>query len=649
MHAHPRILEFLSQSKDRAADQAIGAAIPHVDPLHQLELIEILLQREIPEGLAVLPEVFDQVGESGRARIISGSAKLYAALRASIRSPRSQTRLNALEIIRRGANPRLAYLAAMAIHDGAAKIRAEAAETIRRMAEQHVANHEQTRAILREQAETGEQLAQMWMGTIQMVAEERHFLLSALREALGSFESHHRPEVLEAAMLFADELEDVLFQGSVLLRGKLTHAMMEIIGDRLQPHLAPFAYVALAYNEIRRKIVGLLASCRDAGFMEAFIRYHWLAKDPSIARHLAAVRSLEILGDGFEFAFTLPVDVAVMAPSWLADLGIAPEQKVSVLNNFLLLDNPAASRAAIWAMTRIQTPMATLALEAAMEHEDEHVRVIARREVECRRRRSRRIVRRTRTDRPQPWAQLLDAARLTETFDDLWLNFERIAPELGAAGGKDSVKFVNGLNIQLQIKLNDPNPADRIRALRLVSTLNLAEHFNREIFNLCNDQIVEVRAMAVRLLAGIGDTTSRRILERAIAHDVPTVQARAIESLEQMGELRNRELLLPLLESEDAHVRGAAVRVLLKLHVPQAASSLMAMLRDRRMEYRCTALWVIDQMRLAALAPRLREMAHGDPDPRIARTALQILKRLQRVKAGDTTAVPVVQVEASAP
>lgn len=634
MHDRPRILEFLRTTTDAAADQAMATALPHAAPLLQLEILDMLLDRERDEGLARVPELYDRLTEAGQARVVAGCAKLFPALRGAIRSPDTQTRANALAIVRRTATPRLAWLASLAIHDGAAKIRAEAAETLRRMTEIHLEAAGNT-----EQEIGGNDPGHEAEGdregspSQRCTTEEREFLLTALREALAGFESHHRPEVLEAAMWLADALDDALFQGATLLRGKLTHAMLEIIGDRLRPEMAPFVYVALAHAPLRRRIVALLASCRDTAFFVAFIRRSWLGLDPDIRRHLATVRSLEWLASGFEAAFALPPDVSALVPRWLLDLGIPIEQKIAVLSNLLLVEDELTNRRAAWALTRLHVPAADAALHRAAEHEHAAVRAVARREIEFRRRRAPRLSHALRKDRPAEWARLLDSAGLSESFDDFWQNFERIGPDLAASAGRHAIEFVGGLSVHLRARLMDALPSERVRALRLTLTLGLATHFSSEVFGLCNDPSAEVRAAAMQTLADIGDTTARRILERAVVHDCPSVQARAIEALDTIGAMRSPGILIPLLDGADAHVRGAAVRVLLKLHVPRAAATLVAMLRDRRVEHRCTALWVIDQLHLATLAARVEEMAGNDPDPRIARTARQVLRRLQGARS----------------
>lgn len=630
MAARIKILDFLRSAADPAADDAILAALEMVPPEMHLQLVDLLIARESPTGLAGTINLYDQLEPMARSRIVGSTARLFATLRTSIRSSRNQTRLNALQIIRRSENPRLAYLAALAIHDGAVKIRAEGAVTLREMSLRHLTNHIQTTAILRDADEDGGSLATTIVATVKMIIEERQFLLSAMEDALASFESHHRAEVLEAAMLFADQLEDQLFTKNAMSRGKLTQAMLEIIGEHLAKKFVPFLYVSLKYPELRRRVIDLISACKDTEFFAEFIRQHWLIGDPAIGKGLGQLKTLEWLGDGFEPSFSLPADVAAIAPGWVVALGIPLEQKVAVLLNFLLIDNPAANRAAIWALRMIEAPGASLALQSAMEHEDAVVRTIAARELEFRKQREVAVRPRINGNRPPEWSALLESAGLNEEFEDLWLNFERVSPARARIAGKKALEFIPGLSIQLQNKLTGNQPIDRIRALRLIMALELADHFKREVFSITNDPTPEVRATAIRALGRIGDLTSRRILERALAQDTSIVQAQAIEALEQIGGLKETGLFTPLLESEDANVRAAAVRVLLKLRVPKAASVLVAMMQDARAEHRCMALWVIDQYRLAAIAPRLREMVKNDPDPRIARTAQQVLKRLER-------------------
>ncbi|HKQ48229.1 MAG TPA: HEAT repeat domain-containing protein [Phycisphaerae bacterium] len=652
MAKRPKILDILARIDDPVADEAMVAGILYVDADLQTEIVDLLLSRGHDLGLAALPQLYDKLEEDSQRRIVGQTAQLFSAMRSCVRGPDVQTRLNTLRIIRDSKNLRLAYLVALAMHDGAAKVRAEAATTLLALSEYHDATYAETTAALRESADD-EDLAQPIVATLQMLREERQFLFAALRESLESYESHHRPEVLAAAMAHADELEDSLFKNSTLKRGKLTHAMLEILAGTLVVNSAirsgaansryvPFLYVALRYPELRRRVMNHISTNSDPEFFVEFIRCGWLARDPGNRRHLSAVRLLTWLGDGFEPAFTLPPEIAAKLPGWLLAFGLPSDQKVAILLNLLLIDNLEANRAALWALTQIQTPSASLALQGAADHEAESVRRMAQFEIAHRRRMEERHVHHARKDRPAEWAQLLERAGISEEFDDLWRNFEGLQPAQAQLAGQFAPEYVEGLNLHVQNKMLDAQPAERLRAVRFVTTLRIVDRFRKDLFSLANDPMAEVRATVMKALAGIGEATSRRILERGLGDDSPAVQAAAIEALDALGALRrNPDRLLPKTESEDAAVRAAAIRALLKMHVPKSAVALVMMLQDPRVEHRCTALWIIDQMRLSAIAPRVQTLAENDQDPRIARTAQQVLRRLVQRPSPAPAARPV--------
>ncbi len=635
MRGHPRILDILRGVEDTAADHALVAGLLHVDPTTQGRIVEILLQRASDAGLTALPEVFDQLELPTRRTIIANTARLFSALRSSIRSPNAQTRFSTLKIIRESGNPRLAYLAALAVRDGAAKIRAEAASTLLHLARVHQSEVSQTTESLQDTTGAEADLARTAAATIRLLCEERKFLLDAIREGLDCFESHHRPEVLEAAMIFANELEGVLFHNNTLKRGKLTHAMLDILGTAPAQRFVAFVYVAMRYPELRRRIVSIISEYRNQQFFAEFIRYHWLALDPQISRTLIAIKRLAWFGDGFEPAFSLPPDVAGKAPSWVMALGLPMEQKIAILLNFILIDQPEANRAAVWALARLDNPAGTMALQSAVDHEDTVVRQIAERAIRFRERRDRRLTEVVQRGRSKEWSSLLNVAGLSEEFDDLWQHFDRLQPAQAKLAGPQVLEYVQGFAIQIQSKLLDPNPVERLRALRLLGAFHVTDRFSKDVFNLANDRVPEVRAAAMKALTHIADLTSRRILERATLNEIPLVQAAAIEALDQTGWLRNADLLTPMTDSQDASVRAAAVRALLRLRAPQGAVSLVAMLKESSIEHRCSALWIVDQLRLTAIAPRIAEIAQKDPDPRIARTAQQVLRRLERHKSAE--------------
>ncbi len=627
----PKILNILAKSKDSTADLELAAGLLEVPTDLQLDIVKILLDRGNDAGLRALPACYDKLDDNAQKMTVANTSRLFKALRSSSHSSSIQTRLNTVEIIRQSGNLHLAYLAAHAVHDGSPQVRAEGAATLAHLTDNHCANYAETTEALRDAAEPDGSLSQAVVQTLKILRDERRYLLVALGDALNTFESHHRPEVLEASMFLADELQDKLFKHGTITRGKLTHAMLDIFSSLPSPRLAPFAYVALCYPELRRHMIAALAAQHDPGFFAQFIRYHWLARDPVIRKNLVAVRSIAWLDDGLEAVFSLPQDVTVLAPGWLLLLGLPTDRKVALLLNFLLIDDEPTNLAAIWALVEINTPAGTLALQSAVDHDNQDVCTIAQRELRYRENRNSRSVVHPRKDRPQDWATLLSEAGVSENFNDLWLHFERLHPVSARRAGHHATKYVPSFSTQIQVKLLSQQTTERLRALKLLIALHIADRFHKDVFNAANDSSTEVRAATMKALGQINEATSRRILERAINDDEASVQVSAIEAMETSGGGRHEELLLPKVESENPNVRATAIHILLKLRVPKAAQALVDMLNDARADHRCSAIWVVDELKLGSMAPRITAITRKDTDSRIRKIAEHVLKRLNKV------------------
>lgn len=624
-------------SRDIAADKAIVDALPHVPGDRQRDLLRILFVHREYEALESVPTLFHHLSRPAQSDVIANAAHLFGALRVTSRHSETQTRLNSIQIIQRSLNPRLAYLAAIALNDGAVQVRSEAAATLRILTMHHWRSHMETRQVLLElstdapnpDAMADRDLAHAIAQTLQLIRDERGHLLEALRDAVGSFDTHHRTEVLQAAMLLADELEPSLFHPNTLKRGKITQAMMELFTDQVTPELAPFVYIALGHPEPRRRVLNALAATRNDEFFVGMIRYHWLAREPRIRRGLAHVRSLAWLADPMHAAFSLPADAATLAPGWLINLGIPTDQKIALLRQFTLIDNPAANQAAIWALVQINVPASTLALQEILDHECLPLRKIAELELKHRRRIEDRIVP-TRLNRPEGWARMLHRAAIDEDFTSLWNRFDQLDPREARASGACALRYISGFATQAQVRLVSNQAVERLRAVRLIVALDVASKFAHTLFNMASDPDPEVRAATLGAVAQVHDETARRILERALADGNPLVQTAAIDALDEINDRRRAELVAPFCNSLHAPVRAAAVRVLLRLHQPEGANELIKLLTDPRPDHRCHALWTIDLLKLAPLRTRVIEMCQNDPDPRIERIAHHVARRLAR-------------------
>lgn len=650
MIQRPKVLDVLADIPGQAADEALLAGMLDVAPDLQTEIVRTLVARNGDAGLQGLPPLFFKLTPEAQSQVVTNAARMFGSLRACICSSNVQTRQATLEIVRRSGNPRLAYLATHAIHDGSQKVRGEAATTILELTRRHLAARAETTATLRDSLDQSPAMMPVVNEAMRVLVEEHHHLVTALREALEHYESHRRHEVVEASMLVAADLESSLFDQATLKRGKLTHAMLDILSGDPEPRFVPFFYLALCHAEMRRRLIPKIASCRSAEFFSEFIRHFWITRDLTIRRNLLYIRSVDWLEDGFEAAFNLAPDVAAMLPAWLLALGLPAGQKVALLLNCLIVDNPRANRAAVWALVELDTPASTVALEGLVDHENAAISSIARMELNRRTHQARHGARRREVrGRPEEWISLIDRANLKEEFEDFWQNFEHIHPAQARDAGHHALKFVPGLATKLQVKMLAPSAADRFRAIRLAIALGIVNAFERDIFNCANDQSPDIRAAAMTALGQLAGETSRRILERALNDAANAVQAAAINALDHMGAKRRDALVAPKINHDDADVRAAAVRCLLRMRVPASAAALIQMLADPRCEHRCSALWIVDQLRLGAVGQRVNLMARSDPDPRIARIAGHVAQRLKRDPSSPAKAAAVRDEDSSNP
>ena len=140
----PKIFDVLRKCRDLAADEALVAGLLRVPPEQQHEIVRILIERGNEPGLIALPEIFHKLDHDSRTMILASTAVLFGSLRANIRSPQGQSRLNTLEIIRHSGCLQLGYLVAFALHDGSERVRSEAAQVLRQLTDKHWRGYEET-------------------------------------------------------------------------------------------------------------------------------------------------------------------------------------------------------------------------------------------------------------------------------------------------------------------------------------------------------------------------------------------------------------------------------------------------------------------------------------------------------------------------
>jgi HEAT repeat protein len=202
------------------------------------------------------------------------------------------------------------------------------------------------------------------------------------------------------------------------------------------------------------------------------------------------------------------------------------------------------------------------------------------------------------------------------TLERYWNEFDALDEQERLRLGSQVMARTHRAWAVLNRHLSHAEPASRVRALRIVSTLGLGSSFSDQLYTLSFDPHPEVRSAAVMALGQVPGSASKRILQQAMVDPDSRVQANAVEAADDGGHAATQSLL-PRLASSDNRVRANAVKALLKLGVREAAETLLHMLQHPDPRHRASALWLVEKMGLTVLTHRLVQMAAGDQDPQL--------------------------------
>lgn len=604
----PSAFGHLLSARNLAADDALARALPYMAPFHQAAALELLLQRGHAHGLARVVGRFDKAPQVLRRMLVARAVDLSAGLRVALSSSSSPSRQNVIEIILRAVCGRLAYLLVDALCVRDRKVRASAAAALLRLTEILLGRLES--------AATGEDIAAA-RGELSGVTE-------AVSAAVRRWEGHLQPEILDAAARLGDAAEPEIRAKLARPRATVGRSFTALLTNSRGPRHVGFTLRALAIPELRSAASTTIALRleHDGTFLRALVSQSWLLCDGEIRRGLRGVRPGPWL-DAVRASFQeLDDGEAACAVRILSATGGSPEQKAAMLHEWIGSEREAVRRAAVWHLIHDRSEMSTGLL-----------RIVAVRPADCTARLAAREVLRRRPDRTgavaHPTGESSDAAHQNlNAFERFWDRFDDF-PSGDHMLEADTLRRL-GLDIGrlLRGKLATPEPLDRVRALRITTTLRMLDELQEPIRRLAGDPDPIVRGPAVNLLAELPGVTSERMLRAAVNDPDHRVQANAIEGLDRLDVADRAGVVLPKLESRDNRVRANAVRSLLRLESREAAGALLDMLEDPSPTHRISALWVVERAASRAVLGRVRDLRDHDADPRVRRRAGNALDRL---------------------
>ena len=598
----PGVYALLAGQPNLAVEAALLEALPELEPKLQPVALDLLIDRGRDRGLAGLVAGFNRYDPKLQELILSRVRGLYSAARVGITDDRLEVRCNAVELIRRSGDAKLAYLLAEGLRQPCPKTRAAAGQALH----DATANYLERRTKARR---TGSDLASL--------DQEGDYLARALHRAIDAWDLHFRLEVLTAAMWMADRLEDALFNKAASTRSSFARALVERLTNPDDARLAGFALRALQSPELRSQVAKQIAACRNPGFVGGLMAESWLLADPAIAQECPRIRRWAWLEAGEDALRSLPPDQAPGALRLIAASGLALEAKVAWYARLIADGSEPARRVAFWRLAAAQTKSAASVLRRLAQRGDGPIALLAKREL---RRRAHALGYDATDDGVAP-----DGAH---PFDAFWHSFDELDGDVRRAGLAELARTCPDLLVRLRGKLASGQAAERSRALTIARMLGLAKSLEEQVYRLTSDPDPTARSQAVAMLADLDGPTARRIVRRSLDDPDARVQANAIEVLDQLPMPAKHEQLASKLESRHQRVRANAVAALLKMETGQAAETLLDMLSDPSGDHRISALWVVERLGLGSMLHRLEEMGRTDPDARVRRRARRVLRTM---------------------
>jgi HEAT repeat protein len=225
-------------------------------------------------------------------------------------------------------------------------------------------------------------------------------------------------------------------------------------------------------------------------------------------------------------------------------------------------------------------------------------------------------------------------------FEQFWDKYDKLEKSVRKQAGKALLKLLPDSTVRLGRKMLSGALDQRLQALLMVQELKLADQTQDALLKVCSDPSPRLRSKAVSLLAVVPSLAPDVLIEQLLSDNDSRVRANTIEVLEA----NHRETFVPLLIQRARHgsnrERANAIKVMHKLRIGSFGASLLAMLKDARPEHRISGMWALKQTGWWNHITEVGRMVKEDPDLRVRRYALAILKaasdiiREQRAKAG---------------
>ncbi len=474
------LYSWLASGPTPECDYIFSEALEHAEEGWAERIIAVLERRGHDASIAALVACWERLDDRRRAQLCEDRERLWRAITLATRFSSPGARLNALRALDGCLTPRLAYLLPNLLRDRSDQVRELAARLLRRCAEQWLDDPQSVSGTA-----TDEQAARN--------------LLRAVEDALRTYDVHKRVETLEVALWFARELGQELWQMLHSTRSKAANGVRENLVDWNHPRLADFLLLALREPGWEDEAATLLREWRSPEEITALLERDALVMHRRWRTRLARIhqpRWLEDIGPDME---PIAIELRRRMPMWVRYASFEPQQRMALLSRWSRSEDLALRRRAIYALADLGGGPSHSILRQVAQRED-GLGAFARWYLAGF---DTGLLKRSNDEQAAADRDTQPGAMGSGELARLWQVCRRTPA--GARGPlietlREHARFWRE---PLRQYLRSADPRDRVLALQVISTRELAIQFRLDLEQLADDPIESIRRLAKLLIDSI--------------------------------------------------------------------------------------------------------------------------------------------------
>lgn len=342
------IYKWLAQDLRPETVAVFADSLPTADEAYAERIAAILIERRHESAWGALAANYERLSPDMRARVLRHPEQLSAGLAIALQSTSPAARQSALRLLADAPCPQLAYRAAECLLDSNARVQDAAALAVYAIAERGL-----------EQRDTVRQITQ------------------ALRECIRTFERHRRPELLQAALWYADDLEPDLWKLIVAAGAQCGQTIERNLAAWSDPRLAAFLLLALAQPSWTKTAAAVLDTWNSVECGVALLSRTDLLAREDVRHALPKLKNPGWFVTTIGALSTLPERIVVTLPQWLLCLGFREPEKWRCLDMWLSARRSELQLGAAQALAGLPDARANQSL-ARIERGDHPAAIFAR-------------------------------------------------------------------------------------------------------------------------------------------------------------------------------------------------------------------------------------------------------------------------------